>query len=225
MDYVKAWLWILGWYGLPSYGIGSIPYGYLFGRFKGIDLRKYGSGNIGATNVWWVMGKGWGIATFALDFAKVPLSAVMTENLNPSRPSFLSWEYFGAMIPIFIFLGAVLGHNYPIWLKFKGGKGIATSAGGLLWLMPKAFLVVLIVWVLIFVIFRYVSLASMCGAVALPIVAAFFYSESHLLLGLSLVLGVMAISRHRSNIQRLFQGTEHRWDRRDKEAKNGGGNF
>ncbi len=205
---------------LPAYLVGSIPYGYIIGRLKGVDIRKQGSGNIGATNVWRVLGKGWGMTTFVLDFLKVPLASKCISRLVvPPPPDLLGWAL------ITIFLGAVIGHNFPIWLKFKGGKGIATTAGGLLGLMPHAFLLVLAVWIVVFTVFRYVSLASLAAALVLPPATWFFARGDKVLLGFSCLLAVMAIWRHRSNIQRLLGGTEHKWSRRakDDETETGGG--
>ncbi len=199
---------------MSAYLVGSVPYGYLFGRLKGIDLRQLGSGNIGATNVWRVMGKGWGITAFILDFLKVYLAYLLIKLVFPIEIiRSLSEEE-----RCILFLGAVVGHNYPIWLKFKGGKGIATSAGGLLWLLPEVFLVVLLIWVLFFAIFRYVSLASIACATTLPIATWIFYSKEFVFIGFSVLISLIAIWRHHSNIQRLIQGTEHRWT---KTPKNG----
>ena len=128
-----------GPYFLPAYLIGSIPYGYLFGRLKGIDIRQCGSGNIGGTNVWRVLGREWGLLIFVLDFLKVPVAFWIHQKLYGLMGIAPLEPWLESMALILLFLGGVLGHNYPVWLKFKGGKGIATSAGGLLLLMPKAF--------------------------------------------------------------------------------------
>ena len=217
-----------GWGGvgfLTAYLVGAVPYGFLLGRLKGIDIRQCGSGNIGATNVWRVLGKGWGMVTFALDFAKVPVALFLVKHGMPV-PSDKGGPGASAepMILILVFLGAVLGHNYPLWLRFKGGKGIATSAGGLLWLAPGALGVALGVWIVVFAISRYVSLASMIAAGALPVGFWIFKRDDPLLLAFMAVLGALAIWRHRANIQRLLQGTEHRWTRNQREAdmRNGG---
>lgn len=226
MHEIKDGVWLAGGVLLPAYFVGAIPVGYLFGRCKGLDIRQQGSGNIGATNVWRILGKGWGIVTFVLDFAKAPVAISLTSGWIPGAAGnvipCVSWAAGAAILA---FLGAVLGHNYPIWLGFKGGKGIATSAGGLVWLMPKAFLVVLSVWIAVFAASRYVSLASILAATALPVGCWIFYSKDPIFLIFSCLLGVLAVWRHRSNIQRLRQGTEHRWTRSQREAdmKTGGG--
>jgi glycerol-3-phosphate acyltransferase PlsY len=108
----------------------------------------------------------------------------------------------------------VIGHNFPVWLKLKGGKGIATTGGGLLWLMPMAFAVAFSVWAIVFLISCYVSLGSVASAIALPIATWFFYPKELALICFSCFLSVMAIWRHRSNIQRLLNGTESRWTRK-----------
>ncbi len=215
MQDIQNQVWLSTLYFLLAYLVGSIPYGYLFGKLKGINIQQHGSGNIGATNVGRVMGKGWGILTFVLDFLKVPLAAFIKDYSKDWFPlSFTSWE--SSLLDILLLLGAVIGHNYPIWLKFKGGKGIATSAGGLLWLVPQAFLVIAITWIITFLIFRYVSLASIIGAVALPISILILNPKNSLLLVFSCFLAAMAIWRHRTNIQRLLAGTESSWTKNRK---------
>lgn len=190
-----------------GYFIGSIPFGFIFGRLKGVDIRKEGSGNIGATNVFRVLGKSWGILTFFLDFLKAPAAA------------YLIYLLYGQIVILPVIIGAVVGHNHPIWLKFKGGKGIATSAGGLLIWMPKVFCVAIGVWILIFAISCYVSFASIIAAITLPVAVYFFYPEQSLWLKISAILSIMAVWRHRTNIQRLIQGTEHRWTKKNKTSE------
>ncbi|MDD2709453.1 MAG: glycerol-3-phosphate 1-O-acyltransferase PlsY [Verrucomicrobiae bacterium] len=203
---------------LPGYLPGSIPFGYVFGRLKGIDIRQHGSGNIGATNVWRVMGRGWGIATFVLDFAKGPIGALLAMGVAKFFPPGVAavdgWE--AAVRPLLPLVGAVVGHNFPVWLGFRGGKGVATSAGALLWLFPKVFPVVLLVWAVFFAAFRYVSLASMAASVVLPVGVWFLYPGRPLYFWLCCFLGAMSVWRHRSNIQRLIKGTESRWGRKEK---------
>ena len=152
---------------IGSYLLGSIPFGYLAGRLVGIDIRKAGSGNVGATNVVRVLGKRYGYPVFALDvlkgFGAVKISMLMA----PGRPpEWNSPEIFGILAA----MSSVLGHLYPPWLKFKGGKGVATSAGALLALTPVATLIGVAIWIIVFWLTRYVSLASMIAAVVLPIV-------------------------------------------------------
>lgn len=202
-------LGIAGLCFLPSYLVGSIPFGYLFGRLKGVDIRQHGSGNIGATNVWRVLGKGWGITAFLLDFLKASMAFFVVSRLvDPPPPETMTW------VLITIFLGAVIGHNYPVWLKFQGGKGIATTAGGLLRMMPLVFVTVLLVWIVVFAVSRIVSLASLCAALALPVAAWFFLRGDPVMLGFTILLAALAFWRHRANIGRLLNGTEHRWGRK-----------
>src|SRR4029077_12248130 len=132
---------------IVSYALGSIPFGYLAGRLAGIDIRKTGSGNIGATNVVRVLGKVYGFPVFFLDFLK-GLGAVKISLLIATRvsPGWSSPEIFG----IFAALSSVTGHCFPVWFKFRGGKGIATSAGALFGLMPLATLIGLAVWIIVF---------------------------------------------------------------------------
>jgi glycerol-3-phosphate acyltransferase PlsY len=190
---------------LGAYGLGSIPFGYLAGRICGKDLRREGSGNIGATNAFRVLGKGWGLSVFALDFAK----------------GLLAVELFGAIVShaegwmLAAGVAAILGHNFPVWLGFRGGKGIATSAGVVAALYPPwYFFVVLILWLGLFFATRYVSVASLGAAVALIIgglAGIFLGFFSGLLGGVSAAIGLLGVWRHRSNIARLRAGTEPRF--------------
>ena len=193
---------------LGAFLLGSIPTGYLVARAKGIDIRQHGSGNIGATNVFRTLGKPLGILVFFLDALK-GFAAVWLA-LRYGGPS--AWP------PILAAVAAIAGHNYTPWLGFKGGKGIATSAGVLIALMPWAVLAIALVWFAVFFATRYVSLASISAAAALPaaVGALWFYGcgGSAPLLGFSLLIAALAIWRHRSNIERLMAGTEHRFDRK-----------
>lgn len=195
---------------LGAFLLGSIPTGYLVARVKGVDIRQHGSGNIGATNVFRTLGKPLGILVFFIDALK-GFGAVWLAN------------HFGEACPwtgIVAALAAIAGHNYTPWLGFKGGKGIATSAGVLLALTPWAVLAIAIVWIVVFKVSRYVSLASICAAAALPIaVGALWYAGcggNEPLLGFSLLISALAIWRHRSNIQRLRVGTESRFEGKKK---------
>ncbi len=198
---------------LGAYLLGSIPTGFLVARSRGVDIRTVGSGNIGATNAFRVLGKGWGLAVLLIDFAKglvaclvVPLlvRALLHTTVHSEGPITLA---------LVAAVSAVLGHNFPIWLRFKGGKGIATTAGVLTALVPWALLVGFGVWVALFVLTRYVSLGSIGAAVTVP-VATWFTTRGDpdqlALTSLTALLGIMAIAKHRSNIQRLVQGTESR---------------
>src|SRR5262245_53840682 len=149
-----------------SYLLGSIPFGYLAGRLAGIDIRRAGSGNVGATNVVRVLGKEYGYPVFALDVLKGFGAVKISMLLAPGRPP--EWNS-PEIIGILAALSSVLGHLYPPWLKFQGGKGVATSAGALLSLTPEATLIGVVIWVTMFWLTRYVSLASITAATVLPI--------------------------------------------------------
>lgn len=200
---------------IGSYLLGSIPFGYLAGRLVGIDIRKVGSGNVGATNVVRVLGKKFGYPVFALDVLK-GFGAVMISMLTaPGRPP--EWNS-PAIFGILAAMSSVLGHMYPPWLKFNGGKGVATSAGALLALTPVATLIGIAVWIIVFWLTRYVSLASVVATVALPIVILMIGSPDQnsgkLLVYSSLCVAALVIWRHRSNLSRLLRGTEPRFTRK-----------
>jgi acyl phosphate:glycerol-3-phosphate acyltransferase len=198
-----------------SYLLGSIPFGYLAGRLVGIDIRKAGSGNVGATNVVRVLGKVYGYPVFALDFLKGFGAVKIAMLIAPGRPpEWNSPEMFGILAA----MSGVLGHLYPPWLEFKGGKGVATSAGALLALAPVATLIGVAIWILVFCLTGYVSLASITAAVVLPIVIL-LVSWQHRNNGKPLVyssvcVAAVVIWRHRSNLSRLMRGTEPRFTRK-----------
>jgi glycerol-3-phosphate acyltransferase PlsY len=196
-----VWLWPAVFYLL-----GSVPTGYLMGRARGMDIRQHGSGNIGATNVWRVMGRNWGLFAFACDFLKGFLLLFLVRRLEFHHDH--SWTT--SLLLVLCALAAVIGHNYTPWLGFRGGKGIATSAGILAALMPWALLVVFSLWLILVAITRMVSVGSIVAALALPPSVIFFYRGDWIYFGLSLAAMVMAIWRHRPNIQRLMAGTESR---------------
>ncbi|MGB0547906.1 MAG: glycerol-3-phosphate 1-O-acyltransferase PlsY [Limisphaerales bacterium] len=204
---VLAWLLV----GLAGYLPGSVPAGLIAGRMKGIDLRKVGSGNIGATNALRNLGTGIGIAVLIFDALKGLLPCLFF-------PGLLIGLFPEGSAPVPETLGlvvgaaAILGHNFPCWLRLKGGKGIATTAGVVGGLAPIPFAVCLCSWILFLAVTRYVSLASIAAAVALPIAAAAWPSDTEDRFGplfwICLFLGVMAVWKHRSNLQRLRQGIE-----------------
>jgi len=196
---------------VAAYLLGSIPTGYLVAKARGIDIRSVGSGNIGATNAFRVLGKPAGTFVLLIDALKgyaaaswlvallAPLLDVATVDLN--------WLRITAGIC------AVLGHNYTCWLKFKGGKGIATTAGVYLALAPIAVSVALMAWLIVALITRYVSAASIAAAIALP--TAVWLTQDSMLLGVvTTALGALAIFKHRNNIQRLMNGTENKIGRK-----------
>ena len=200
---------------IVSYLLGSIPAGYLAGRLAGVDIRKAGSGNIGATNVTRVLGKAYGYPVFAIDFLK-GLAAVSVSILI-ARHTQLP-EKWMELIGIVAAVSCVTGHVFPVWLQFKGGKGVATSAGALFGLMPVALLIGAAIWIAMFQVTRYVSVASITAAIALPIVILIMISldqaRTMALLYFSICLAAMVILRHRSNLSRLVRGTEPRFKRK-----------
>ena len=205
MDPLTALLVALG-----AFLLGSIPTGYLVARAKGVDIRQHGSGNIGATNVFRTLGKPLGVFVF------------MVDALKGFAVVWLAGRFGGASdwAGIIAAVAVIAGHNYTPWLGFKGGKGIATSAGVLLALMPWAVLCIAIVWFVVFKVSRYVSLASISAATALPVAVAALWSAGYggngPLLGFSVLISALAIWRHRTNIQRLRAGTESRFEGKKK---------
>ena len=202
------------------YLIGGTPLGYLAGRVKGIDIRSTGSGNIGATNVSRVLGRRWGVGVFALDVAKglVPmLIAGVILDFGASE-----WELVAADQNL-IWLGSgvccILGHNYPVYLRFRGGKGASTSFGVVLGVYPYltiAGLGAFGVWLMVTLTTRYVSAGSVSAAVALPLFVVCgmlwggyaVFAESWPLLGFSILASALVVYRHRGNLTRLRAGTE-----------------
>ncbi len=193
-----------------SYLIGSIPTAYIFGRAQGIDIRKHGSGNVGATNALRVLGKRAGIAVLVIDILKGLLPVIfLGDILSVKTSGSLNDEQLRILIAVM----CIVGHNWTIFLNFKGGKGMATSLGVLIGLATKvsglgaALGLSIGAWALIFSIVRIVSLASIISAIVLPL-AAVFLKLSPLLIGTSIVLSVFIIVRHKANISRLLQGKE-----------------
>lgn len=208
------WKWGLVFIVL-AYFCGSIPFGYLAGKCKGIDLREHGSGNIGATNAIRVLGKKWGIPVFICDFCKGYLPVWVAASFLPQDVSFDLRSTMIVLTGVF----AVLGHTYTCWLKFKGGKGVATAAGVLTALVPGAAAVVILVWLVVFLLTRYVSLSSILAAFCFPFVTLYrfhYFSSSPAPEGslpyvvFSIVIGLLVILKHLSNIKRLLAGTESR---------------
>jgi len=209
-----AWQWL---WPIAFFLVGSIPTGYLIGKSRGLDIRQHGSGNIGATNVWRVMGWKWGLVAFISDFLKGFLLLFILREI--SFPEGGSWLV--ALLLVICGLAAIIGHNYTPWLGFKGGKGIATSAGVLAALMPPVLGVALSLWIVATLITRMVSVGSILAAASLAPLAFYFYPGNWIYFGLACLAGLLAILRHRSNIQRLLAGTESRFEfgsRKKKDA-------
>ena len=190
---------------VAAYFVGSIPTGFLVAKAKGVDIREVGSGNIGATNVFRILGKTAGIVVLLVDAAKgvVPVIFLAPLALKLDTAVNLDWLKIGCGI------GAIMGHNYTCWLRFKGGKGIATSAGAFGALTPMPLLIALATWIFFFAITRYVSFASIVAAAALP-AATWVISSSLPLRVVTTVIGALAIYQRRAHILRLMAGTEHR---------------
>lgn len=183
-----------------SYLLGSFPTAYVAVKWlKRIDVRTVGSGNVGATNVTRVAGFGAGAAVFLIDLAKGALAVWW---LTP-------WLQLTPAMRLSCGLAAILGHNFPVWLGFRGGKGVATTIGVLLAAMPLVAGVCVAVWAVVYLIFRYVSLASLAAAVALPVAQA-ITGQGLAERGVGALFALLIIARHHANIRRLLAGTEPR---------------
>jgi glycerol-3-phosphate acyltransferase PlsY len=200
---------------LIAYFIGSFPTGYLIGRMRGIDLRKVGSGNLGATNATRVLGKQFGYSVFLVDFCKGLVPVLLAGSIaRRCALDSTATDLCTAVGGIF----SVVGHSYPVWLGFKGGKGVATSLGVIFGISWVAAVIMCAVWIILFKTTRYVSVASIAAAVALPIAMTTLFLMNQLrspvLVYFSLFLAAIVVIRHRSNLSRLFDGTEPRFDRK-----------
>lgn len=217
---------------VTGYLLGAIPFGYIVARAHGINIFEHGSKSPGATNVKRVLGRRAGNTVFLLDALKGALASgwplllakwAAHKSLAVS-PDFTGWEIYTAdvkvltpdtVIPAAVagLLCAVIGHSFSCFIRFRGGKGVATSAGGFIVLMPLVTLVALVVWLATFYTSRYVSLASILAAVAMP-VAAFLLREPSPVCWLAVGIGAFVIVLHRANIVRLCKGTENRFIRK-----------
>jgi acyl phosphate:glycerol-3-phosphate acyltransferase len=203
--------WVL--VAIGAYLIGSVPSGYLVGRAKGVDLRREGSGNIGATNALRVIGKKWGYVVFGADAFKGWLAVTLARltahhfALGPEVP-------FGVVAAAFV----MVGHIFPVWLRFQGGKGIATAAGVMLGLFPIwVFLFGLTVWTTLFFTTRYVSVASIGAAISLPVSSGalmVFGLSDGLRTSVAAIMCLLALWRHAPNVQRLLAGTEKKFEKK-----------
>jgi glycerol-3-phosphate acyltransferase PlsY len=198
-----------------AYFIGSFPTGYVVGRIRGVDVRKVGSGNVGATNVTRVLGKQFGYPVFLLDFLKGLVPVLLAREIaNRCQLGSTATDLCVALGGIF----SVLGHSYPVWLGFKGGKGVATSLGAIFGISWIAALIMGAVWITFFKTTRYVSVASIAASIALPVamITLLFLQQlrSAVLVYFSLLLAAIVVIRHRSNVSRLLSGTEPRFSRK-----------
>jgi glycerol-3-phosphate acyltransferase PlsY len=189
---------------LGGYFLGSVPFGLIAGKIHGVDIREHGSRNIGATNVWRVFGWKLGLPVFLLDAGK-GVGAVWLGRLAAS-------SFAGPLDWCMVIAGmaCILGHSFPVWLRFKGGKGVATSLGAIIAMLPMVSAIIFGIWAVIFAVSRYVSLASIIAAAAFPVVAFLFHATPPVL-GFAVVSATLVIVLHRGNIQRLRSGTERRF--------------
>jgi glycerol-3-phosphate acyltransferase PlsY len=197
-----------------GYLLGSLPFGYMVARSKGVDIFSVGSRSPGATNVRRVLGTGPGNAVLMLDILKGAAAA--------GWPLLVVWGAVNAMaaprILGYVGLGAALvGHSFSCFTRFRGGKGVATAAGGLVVLMPLVAASAAILWVILFFASRYVSLASIVAAASLP-AFAYLFRQGRLAMGISALIALFVVVRHRANIARLLKGTEKRFERRKPDA-------
>jgi glycerol-3-phosphate acyltransferase PlsY len=194
-----------------GYLLGSLPFGYLVARAKGVNIFEVGSKNPGATNVGRVLGPKWGRLVFALDALKGAAATFAPWGYRmvarDSAPDLGRDGYF--YLAISGLVGAFLGHSFSCFTKFRGGKGVATGAGGFAVLFPQGALVALGVWLVVVAVSRYVSLASMLAAVSLP-ASAFLFHQRGALIAVSAAVAALVVVRHRANISRLVAGTENK---------------
>ncbi len=191
-----------------AYLFGAVPFGLLIAKSQGVDIRSEGSGNIGATNVFRVMGKKWGIFTFALDALKGFIPAYFFPIIGNVAP------VYGVLFGF----AAIVGHTFPVYLNFKGGKGVATSAGMLLGVAPMAVGVGFVSWILCMVVSRYVSLSSIVAAIVVA-ATVWMQGDKSLVVNIALtLLAALVVWLHRANIKRLLNGTENRFGKKKESA-------
>lgn len=200
------------------YLLGAVPFGFLAGRVKGVDIRRQGSGNIGATNAARVLGRHWFFIIYALDFLKGLASVWLLFSLfNAGRHGSIDAGFGMSNLQVVYGLAAIVGHMFPLYLGFKGGKGIAVSSGVFVCLTPCAFLVALAAFLIAYLVSRYVSLGSICAAVAFSasyFLFAFLYGNDPfapnvaLLSAACVLFTLLVIFKHRTNIARLLSGRE-----------------
>lgn len=186
-----------------GYFLGAISFAVMVAKSQGVDIFSQGSGNPGATNVKRVLGAKWGNLVFALDALKGLLAAGWSLVLIGGD--------VGLRLGVIGLVASIVGHSFSVFLKFKGGKGVATTMGGLLALMPVVLLIGLLVWAVIFYSTKMVALASILFALSLPVSAYYLYSPSDPRFTMGLLLGVLIVFRHRSNIRRMVSGAENKF--------------
>ena len=199
-----------------AYLLGAVPFGFLIARYHGKDLREIGSGNIGATNTGRVLGRKWGIICMILDALKGLIPMLIAKTQIPDQPT-------ASMLWLWLAVGcaAISGHIFPVYLKFKGGKGVATSLGMVLGLFPYYTIpgiITFVVWTLAVLLWRYVSLASILAAAVFPVILfiaiivaeSWKFSNLWPLLIVALIMPILVVVRHAENIKRLLEGSETR---------------
>ena len=197
-----------------SYVLGALPFGYLVAKSKGVNIMEEGSKTPGATNVKRVVGKGAGNLVFVLDFLKGFIAVIFAGPVAGILVDVPFGEFSGGEIDkVVALVAAVLGHSFSAFLKFRGGKGVATAGGGMFVMMFEPSLIAIVTWVAVFYSTRYVSLASIAAAVVIMI-APWLMGFGLSLKMVATVLGLLVVIRHQANIKRLMAGTEHRWDRK-----------
>ena len=194
-----------------AYFLGAVPFALLLGFLKGVDIRKVGSGNVGATNLSRALGRAWGVGAFALDFAK-GLLPVLACSLSSVEGGTVRIEH----IQVASGLAAILGHVFPIYLRFRGGKGVATSFGAVTGLVWVAALAAGAVWAALYFATRTVSIASLGAAVVFPLGTAWVARDEPMdvlvpRIGIAIAITLLIVVRHRSNIRRLVRGEESRF--------------
>lgn len=195
---------------IVAYLCGSIPASVWWGKaFHGVDIRQHGSRNAGATNTFRVLGWRAGVPVLLIDILKGFLPVRLLPNFTDLQPDTGPWMWFR----IALVLAAVIGHLYPVFAGFKGGKGVATSLGGVLAVHPGAAAICVAVFAIVFLLSRYVSLGSLCAALAFPLAVALIYHEtSPVKVGFAIALCLLVFITHRENIGRLLRGQENRMD-------------
>jgi len=193
---------------VASYVLGSVPTGYWLGKaWKGIDVRQHGSGNLGATNVYRVLGPKAALFTFTVDCLKGMVPVIVSQHLFPNT----------LLVPLLTGVAAILGHTTSVFVHFRGGKGMATATGVFAALSPLPSLVAITVFITTLCITRYVSLGSILGALTL-VMSSFIFPTPRALLWTSITMAAFVIWKHRANIERLYKGTENRMEWKKKAA-------
>jgi glycerol-3-phosphate acyltransferase PlsY len=200
---------------VAAYVLGSVPIGFIIGKARGVDLRQVGSGNTGSTNVYRALGLKIALLVFALDAGKGFVAAKVF-------PLFAGADLSPIRLGVYCGIAVILGSIAGLFMKFRGGKGVATGVGVFLGLAPLATVICLAIWVVLVKVFKYVSLGSLCGAIALPILIAVFEMGevgANPVFYLAVTVAGLVVLRHRSNIERLRSGTENRVGRLEERSK------